>query len=193
MLMRARTTVASWVVTLTLGYLIAGGGRLWGQLPSAPALDEPTPQVVPPSEIAFRKLQELDTRIHPPQGTFPLDLSTKLFQKAEAEVVATPKTFWWEAPEIWWHPLYLDDVPLERYGQSASPLLQPAISGAQFFLMLPILPYKMTVDPPRSGKTNLGYYRPGSPTPCVGRRLPLQADAALVEAATWVALVFVLP
>lgn len=158
-------------------------------------VSQPALPTVPPADIAFRKLSELDTRIQPPTGSFPVDLATELFRPAEMEPekIPAPKTFWWTAPEIWWHPLYFDDVPLERYGQSSAPRLQSALSGAQFFLMLPILPYKMTVDPPPSRKTNLGYYRPGSPTPCVGRRLPLQADAALVEAATWVALAFLLP
>ncbi len=157
-------------------------------------LEQPLP-TVPPAQIAFRSLHELDTRIAPPAGSFPVDFSGRLFQPAERapEAIPVPKTFWWEAPEIWWRPLYFDNVPLERYGQTPMPRLQPALSGAEFFLMLPILPYKMTVEPPWSRKTNLGYYRPGSPMPCVGRRLPVQADAMLVEAASWVTLVFLLP
>ncbi|GIW92098.1 MAG: hypothetical protein KatS3mg110_0139 [Pirellulaceae bacterium] len=164
------------------------------QQTSPPAQPSALP-VVPPSEIAFRSLKELDTQIAPPAGSFPVDFSGQLFRPREAvaEGVPVPKTFWWEAPEIWWRPLYFDNVPLERYGQTPAPRLQPALSGAEFFLMLPIMPYKMAVDPPWSRKTNLGYYRPGSPTPCVGRRLPLQANALLTEAATWVALVFLLP
>jgi hypothetical protein len=104
-----------------------------------------------------------------------------------------PLQFSWEATEFWHHPLYFDDVPLERYGQMRHPLLQPVWSGVHFFGTLPLLPYKMGVDRPCDRIATLGYYRPGSAAPPVGRRLPLEADAATIEAATWVGLILLLP
>ena len=37
---------------------------------------------------------------------------------------------------------------LERYGQTCPPLFQPIISAIKFYLVLPILPYMMGVEPP---------------------------------------------
>ena len=71
-----------------------------------------------------------------------------------------------------------DDVQLERYGQSRCPTLQPVLSGAHFFGTMAIMPYKMGLSGPFEMTSNYGYYRPGSPTPCVGRRLPWEWDAA---------------
>jgi hypothetical protein len=67
------------------------------------------------------------------------------------------------------------------------------LSAAHFFGNVPLLPYKMGLDHPCKPIATLGYYRPGSPAPPVGRRLPLEADAATIEAATWVGLILLLP
>ncbi len=179
--------------------LILFVASVWCSSPSR-AQESPNDRVPPPRNLTidaqFRDLKDLDRNILPsqPAGTqLPPDKSSEIVGEHEPAGSVAPLPFYWEAPEIWHNPLYFDDVLLERYGQTSSYRWQPYMSGAHFFLQFPILPYKMTVDRPFACKTNLGYYRPGSPTPCIGRRLPLQDDAALVEAATWVALVFILP
>jgi hypothetical protein len=105
----------------------------------------------------------------------------------------SPCCFGWAASNQYHQPLYFDDTPLERYGQTLHPILQPWISGARFFATFPIIPYKIGVDRTHDHIYTLGNYRPGSPTPRVVERLPLEVDATLIQAATWVALIAIFP
>ncbi len=82
---------------------------------------------------------------------------------------------------------------LERHGQTRRPLVQPLASGARFFLTAPVLPYAMVVDRPCQVRSTLGHFRPGSGAPLLLQRPPLQADAGVVEAGTWVGLIFLIP
>jgi hypothetical protein len=75
--------------------------------------------------------------------------------------------FNWAATGMYHKPLYFEEVNLERYGYTMSPVLQPLISGAHFFATIPVLPYKMTTHPPHECYYTLGHYRPGS---CAPRR-----------------------
>jgi hypothetical protein len=143
-----------------------------------------------------KKIDEISVDIR--QGdNIPLDLATGAFQAVEKDPSRdetwVPRQFMWQASEFWHRPLYFDDVPLERYGQMHHPLVQPILSGAHFFGNIPLLPYKMGIDRPCDEIATLGYYRPGSAAPAVGRRLPLEADAASIEAATWIGLILLLP
>jgi hypothetical protein len=101
--------------------------------------------------------------------------------------------FQWCPTNLYYGPLYFDDTPLERYGQTPCPVLQTAISAAHFFTVFPTLPYRMGIDAPCDRVYTLGYYRPGSPTPCLRQRLPFEWDAALFEAGAWVGGAFALP
>jgi hypothetical protein len=159
---------------------------------------QPVPETIPHQafpvvDLRDRTLQSITLDIEPRAEKLPDDLSSEIIHETEMLPPPVVEYFYWEAPELWHHPLYFDDVQLERYGQSIAPRWQPFFSGAHFFGTLPILPYKMGHQSPRDCVTNLGYYRPGSPTPCVGRRLPWSRRGAWTEAGTWVGLVFLLP
>jgi hypothetical protein len=86
-------------------------------------------------------------------------------------------------------------VNLERYGYTVSPILQPAISGAHFFLTIPTLPYKMVVQPPHECVYTLGYYRAGSRAPRRWHHMDLVWDptAVAVEGLMVTGLVFLIP
>lgn len=105
----------------------------------------------------------------------------------------TPTVFHWAPPNFAYQPLYFDDVPLERYGQSVLPAAQPLLSGVHFFGMFPIIPYKMGIDRTHDPVYTFGYYRVGSDAPPVRQRLPFEWDAALFEAGAWTGMVFALP
>jgi hypothetical protein len=162
-----------------------------GQQPDSEPLrpDAPLPIV----DSRDRPLSAITTDIAPKATKLPEDFSTEIIVNEPVPIPRVAEYFYWEAPELWHHPLYFDDVQLERYGQTPKPKLQPFLSGAHFFGTLPLLPYKMGIDPPKSCVTNLGYYRPGSPAPCVGRRLPWDRRAALYESGAWVGLFLLLP
>ena len=102
-------------------------------------------------------------------------------------------TYTWTASGLCHKPLYFEDVQLERYGHMAGPWLQPFASGAHFFLTIPMLPYKMGLEPPNECIYALGYYRPGDCAPYMIDPLPLSVRAALFEAAGWVAGVAMYP
>jgi hypothetical protein len=101
--------------------------------------------------------------------------------------------FQWSATRFCHRPLYFEQVNVERYGYTVSPILQPAISGAHFFLSIPALPYKMTVHPPRECIYTLGYYRAGSRVPRRWHHLPWDPTAATVEGLVATGLVFLIP
>lgn len=101
--------------------------------------------------------------------------------------------FQWSATQFCHQPLYFEEVNLERYGYQCNPVLQPLVSGAHFFLTVPALPYKMTVNPPRECVYTLGYYRPGDRVPWQRNFLPWDTRAAAVQAGVAVGLVFLIP
>ncbi|MCA9154390.1 MAG: hypothetical protein KDA38_06360, partial [Planctomycetales bacterium] len=79
----------------------------------------------------------------------------------------------WEPPRVVHRPLYWDETPLERYGQTRHPVLQPLTSTAHFFGTFFVTPAKLVIEPPLSPATDAGLFRPGSPVPCL-RQKPLR-------------------
>ena len=102
-------------------------------------------------------------------------------------------TYTWTASGLCHKPLYFEDVQLERYGHMWGPWVQPFMSGAHFFLTVPILPYKMGLEPPNECIYTLGYYRPGDCAPYMIEPFPWSLRGAMYEAGAWVGGVFVIP
>lgn len=99
------------------------------------------------------------------------------------------------APPMQRHlPVYFEDVAAERYGQSIGPLAQPVVSTGRFLVHAALLPYQMGVDSPQRLQYDVGYARPGSPTPAVRERLPFSMRGLVYQgAATTGVLFFVHP
>jgi len=113
-----------------------------------------------------------DSRIdpHPASGPLPEDLSGDFFPEETVqleemrEVRDWPVTeFYWQATEFHHYPPYFDQPDLEVCGRSAHNHLQPLLSGARFFLTIPLLPVKTVQTPPHMHISTLGLCRPGSP------------------------------
>ena len=102
-------------------------------------------------------------------------------------------TYMWKASAMCHKPLYFEEEQLERYGHSFSPAFQPFISGAHFFVTLPVLPYCMGVEPACEFIYALGHYRPGSCAPYMINPVPLSARGALIEAGAVTGAAAVLP
>jgi hypothetical protein len=102
-------------------------------------------------------------------------------------------TYQWASTALCHRPLYFEQVNLERYGYGPHPLLQPAFSGAHFFLTIPTLPYKLVAQPPRECVYTLGYYRPGSSAPRRWHHVNWDPTAATVEGMLATGLVFLIP
>lgn len=99
----------------------------------------------------------------------------------------------WEPSNFYHYPLYFEDVPLERYGHTYHPVIQPVVSIAKFSSQLVFLPYQMTLDPICTPKYALGYYRPGECAPKLHYQPPLNAAAAAVEAGVITGLFYAIP
>jgi hypothetical protein len=88
-----------------------------------------------------------------------------------------------EASNTFSHPLYFEDVMLERHGHERYPLLQPMISGTRFIATVPMLPYLMTVRPACETEYKMGHFRAGDRVYPYFQRPPYVRNAAVVEAA----------
>ena len=91
------------------------------------------------------------------------------------------------------HPLYFEDVMLERHGHERFPKLQPLISGARFYATVPMLPYLATIRPPASCEYKMGHFRVGDCVYPYVQRPPYVRNAVIVEAAAITGAAVVLP
>ena len=57
----------------------------------------------------------------------------------------------------------------------------PLVSAAHFFVTVPLLPYKMGVEPPCECEYTLGYYRPGSCAPWIIDGIPISLRGMALE------------
>jgi hypothetical protein len=96
----------------------------------------------------------------------------------------TLTTFTWKASGVCHKPLYFEDVELERYGHTAGPVKQVALSGAHFFGNIFFLPYHLGLNPPNECQYALGYYRPGNCAPWLVPAVPLNARAFRMQVGT---------
>jgi hypothetical protein len=137
-----------------------------------------------PSPKDLKRISELTTNITPSEGDLPRDcpLGNDVFHPRSF----APITYTWVASALCHKPLYFEDEQLERYGHMAGPWVQPFASCANFFCTVPLLPYKMGLEPPNECIYTLGYYRPGSCAPYLFDPLPLSVRAAFFEAGAWV-------
>ena len=71
--------------------------------------------------------------------------------------------------------------------------LQPVVSGLDFFLRVPVLPYMCGLQCPLEPVYTLGVDRPGSPVPYRGHRIPLSLKGAMYQAAFVLGLAYAIP
>ena len=99
----------------------------------------------------------------------------------------------WEPTNFYYYPLYFSDPALERYGHSYPRVIQPLASIARFGTQVVFLPYQMAITPPCKPEYPLGFYRPGEYAPKLHYPIPLNAHAAITEAAVVTGLFFIIP
>jgi hypothetical protein len=102
-------------------------------------------------------------------------------------------TYNWKASGLCHKPLYFEQVGVERYGHSMTPLLQDVMCGVHFFATLPCLPYLIGMCPPHECQYSLGYYRPGNCAPYLVDPLPLSARGGLLEATAIIGGILIIP
>lgn len=95
-----------------------------------------------------------------------------------------PSAAVFRGPNVHYHPLYFEQVALERYGQHFGNLFAPWASHALFFADAALWPYSIGKSPPWACHNDVCYHKPGdivpfriySPT-CDPRGTVLQATA----------------
>ena len=157
----------------------------------------------------FRAISEDAISIKPPVRNSSNDVLQVPSQQARLRMAQLPVIFqdtgfgrgWssmsysWEAPAVKYAPLYFEQPELERYGNEYCYGLQPIVSGLDFFLSVPTLPYQMGIE----GNSmcaevyDLGYARPGTCVPSSIYTLPFSWTGLLSQAGATTGLVFILP
>ena len=145
-----------------------------------------------PDKSGFKSIREISYDIRPMTGT-PLPTDCPLITTTYNGRHFSRTCFQWKASALCTKAAYFEDVQLERYGHSMCPALQPVISGARFFLTVPMLPYQMGLTPPNECVYTLGHYRVGSCAPHMLDPLPISVRAVLFEAAAIGAGVAIIP
>jgi len=145
--------------------------------------------------IKLTPITQLTTNIDPSGGELPRDRAAETFHgepqalngpdglRVGAPFYSTPR-----AAGFVHRPLYFEERAVERHGRSLGPL-QPAVSGAQFFATLPVLPYKLGARPQYGTISTGNGVRPRSD------RLTLREHlrGAFVEAAAVTGAAFAIP
>jgi len=116
------------------------------------------------------------------------------FESKTYEERAFPQmTMAWEPTNFYFYPLYFSDPALERYGHTYPKLVQPVASLARAGVQFVLIPYQMAIYPPLKQEYPLGWYRPGECAPKLNYQIPLNAQAAAVEAGVLTGLFFAIP
>ena len=102
-------------------------------------------------------------------------------------------TYTWKASALCHKPLYFEQVSMERYGHSWGPMLDPVVSVGHFFGCVPLLPYKMGMDPVTECQYSLGYYRPGNCAPYMIEPFPVSPRGAAAEAGFVLGAIYTIP
>jgi hypothetical protein len=146
-----------------------------------------------PKLADLKPIYHITNRIAASKGDVPRECTiddnvVELANRPWGETVYT-----WKASGLCHKPLYFEQEALERYGHSTGKYTQPFVSAASFWLTVPLLPYKMALDPPLECKYTLGYYRPGSCAPYIIPPVPITPRAVAAETAAVLGLIYILP
>lgn len=117
-----------------------------------------------------------------------------LTSEAYATRVIPELHYCWFASDVYYNPLYFEDIEVERYGHIYCPwFVQPVASVGKFGVQLLGMPYQATIHPIWERQTPLGHYRPGEFAPYKHYLIPWNTRAALAEGAFAVGAVYFIP
>jgi hypothetical protein len=181
--------------------LLAATGGAWNASATAQQLVMPLDQSATTAHRSLEKsnlrpLNEIDLSAALVGGSVPVDVAQELEDRPVTTGFARawhPVNHTWKPSGLCYRPLYFEHVGMERYGQTCCACTAPLVAGAHFYSSVAILPYKMTIEPPCRPTYALGYYRPGSPTPCTEYVIPFDPWALTVQTMAVSGLVLLIP
>jgi hypothetical protein len=148
----------------------------------------------------LKPITQLSINIRADGDRFPPNCAAELLAADPSAVILAEmprpwggQMFHWKASNLHFNPLYFEDIPLERYGQTRCEIAQPFISAGKFYVDVFLLPYRVGMEHPCEDVYALGYHRPGSCTPFVRNKLPLSAKGGLTQGAVIVGLILLVP
>lgn len=138
-------------------------------LPESSGFDRPdSVRCLPEAEIGRwdRPLSAIRISSRPPGKELPTDCDFQVIGEEPLEIIRPPrKDVRWVPAEYVHQPLYFEDIPLERYGQTIIPGTQPIASATRFFFTFPFMPFKLAYQHPYRHVHSYGHWTPGSPAP----------------------------
>lgn len=177
------------------------------QAPPAPLLVPPGPKGEPPEELnpegpvgpervpltaKFKTMEQLGVHTLPVAGDDPPNFAQPVFEVNWPRQLPNGNELEWElyvrATQQHAHrhqPLYFEDSKLERCGD-AHGSLQPIVSAAKFATATALLPYQVGVEPWHKTVTT-------HPEQFTEPRPPFKKRAAVLQAATTVGLILLIP
>lgn len=178
-------------------------------IPAAPVVEAPPPQPVatpasvpqPKPVIAYKmrsikEIQPFDDYVA--GGGDTKTANTKRPEEKELELQGSLERnhsiipIYWQASNVSHNPLYFEDSGLERNGHSFSDVVQPFVSVGKFGAQVVALPYSIALDPVWQRETPLGHYRPGECAPKRHLALPINGRSAVVAAATYTGIIYLI-
>lgn len=99
----------------------------------------------------------------------------------------------WTAPAFYTRPLYFEQPSFERYASNSPEWTRPAISYAQFLGTVPVLPYKLGANSPRSRVYTVGHYPYDHLAAAHSNRSKLSKRGLLLQGAATTGLIFFVP
>lgn len=148
-------------------------------------------EIVCPDQANSKSVMDISYDIRPMPGSLPKECPLRTTPYAGRNFNRT--CFQWKASALCTKGAYFEDVQLERYGHSVCPVMEPVISGARFFLTVPMLPYKMGLQTPDECVYTLGHYRADSCSPHMLDPFPITVRAMLFEGAAVAGAVALIP
>jgi HEAT repeat protein len=141
------------------------------------AFAQPSPPVPVRTDLdegdeGLKPIGSLRASIRAPGDNFPGDVGAARFKQEPVYFhgYGTRRgwgqlSFCWDAPAVFFKPLYFEDINLERYGIHRG-CCQPILSFGHFFTRCVCLPYKLLISqPPCERIYTLGYERPNNCIP----------------------------
>ncbi|MFT5299622.1 MAG: hypothetical protein ACI814_000395 [Mariniblastus sp.] len=150
-------------------------------------------------DLGITPISKLDVRTEPEGTSAPQDLAAQVFDKVvkieyvpDCGIACRWHQYGPTAADFGYQPLFWEEINLERHGTNVG-RLQPVFSATKFFGTFPLLPYKMTQQPPASHFRKANAQPAGLPAPWAPEAWPYSRKAGLAEGVAIGAAILIFP